>query len=303
MSLNSEITRLQNAKATLKTKLNARNDNQHQIDDETIDEYGAFVDSIPQGGGGIDWSEIGYSSEPNVIQIGIDYAKQIMQNWNSSQTTLSSKFDNDKNLIFMPLVDTSRVTDFSSTFGNCSSLLSIPQLNTSSATSFYNTFSSCTGLKTIPQLNTLNVTTFNSTFAYCSSLLSIPQLDTSNSTTFASMFYFCKLLTIAPQLNAVNCTSIYNMFSNCISLTTFGGLLNLGQAYSTTSSANDNNYKLNLNACTNLTHDSLINVINGLYDIATKGCNTQQLILGSTNLAKLTAEEISTCTSKGWSVS
>lgn len=46
MSISSEITRIQNAKNTLKTKLNAKNDAQHQIDDETIDEYGSFVDSI-----------------------------------------------------------------------------------------------------------------------------------------------------------------------------------------------------------------------------------------------------------------
>ena len=52
MSIASEITRLQGAKNTLKTKLNAKNDAQHQIDDETLDEYGDFVDSIPTGGGG-----------------------------------------------------------------------------------------------------------------------------------------------------------------------------------------------------------------------------------------------------------
>lgn len=46
MSIASEITRLQNAKSTLKTKLNAKNDEQHQITNETIDEYGDFVDSI-----------------------------------------------------------------------------------------------------------------------------------------------------------------------------------------------------------------------------------------------------------------
>jgi hypothetical protein len=55
--------------------------------------------------------------------------------------------------------------------------------------------------------------------------------------------------------------------------------------------------------CTKLTHDSLMNVINNLYDIKSKGCNTQQLVLGSTNLAKLTAEEINIAVEKGFSVS
>lgn len=49
MSISTEITRLQNAKNTLKTKLNAKNDNEHQITNQTIDQYGNFVDSIPTG--------------------------------------------------------------------------------------------------------------------------------------------------------------------------------------------------------------------------------------------------------------
>lgn len=49
MSIASEISRLQTAKNTLKTKINAKNNTQNQITDETIDEYGDFVDSIPTG--------------------------------------------------------------------------------------------------------------------------------------------------------------------------------------------------------------------------------------------------------------
>lgn len=46
-----------------------------------------------------------------------------------------------------------------------------------------------------------------------------------------------------------------------------------------------------------------MNLINNLYDIASKGCKTQQLKLGATNLAKLSEEEIAIATNKGWSVS
>ncbi len=52
MSIATEITRLQNAKNNLKTSINAKNDLQHQIGNETIDEYADFVDSI-QGGGNL----------------------------------------------------------------------------------------------------------------------------------------------------------------------------------------------------------------------------------------------------------
>ena len=93
------------------------------------------------------------------------------------------------------------------------------------------------------------------------------------------------------------------MFGSCGRLANLGGLENLGQAYLTTAAANYNNYTLNLSSCSQLTHDSLMNVINNLYDIATKGCNTQKLQLGSTNLAKLTEDEIQIATAKGWTVS
>jgi hypothetical protein len=52
MSIASEITRLQNAKASLKSSINAKTDAQHQIASETIDDYADFVDSITTGGGG-----------------------------------------------------------------------------------------------------------------------------------------------------------------------------------------------------------------------------------------------------------
>ena len=278
-ALTRQIRRLQNAKATLKTKLNARNDNQHQIDDETIDEYGAFVDSIPQGGGGIDWSEIGYSAEPQSVIDGFNYAKTIYDNWDSSQTDLSNKFKNDKNLTFMPLVDTSNSTNISGIFQNCTALTTVPQLNTQNVQYFGQAFYSCTRLKTIPALNTSNALAINALFYDCTALTTVPQLDFSKASNIASLF------------------------NNCGNLTNLGGMLNVGQAYDTAQSANFFNYKIVLSSSTLLTHDSLMNVINGLYDIATKGCNAQQLVLGATNLAKLTSAEISTCTSKGWSVS
>lgn len=278
MSLNTEITRIENAKTTLKTKLNSRNDNQHQITNELIDEYGDFVDSIPQGGG-IDWNEIGYSTEPDVFSDAFDYAKNIYDNWDSTETTCRGKYSNDLDLVFMPLVDTSNSESFRNTFNNCQRLIYVPQLDTSSCTNFQYMFYNCIGITTIPQL------------------------DTSNSTTFQYMFYHCTSITTIPQLDASKCTIFFSAFNSCEKLTNFGGLLNAGEAYLTSVSANSSNYALDFNGINKLTHDSLMNVINGLYDIATKGCNTQKLTLGSTNLAKLTAEEIAIATNKGWTVS
>ena len=160
---------------------------------------------------------------------------------------------------------------------------------------------------TLPTLilnaNWSNVTDAAGMFNSCVQLSRVSRIDTSNITTMANMFKACIALTTIQALNLSNVENITNMFYGCSSLTYLYGLTNLGQAYLTSKSANYNYYKLDLSVSTNITHDSLVNVINGLYDIATAGCNTQQLVLGSTNLAKLTAEEIAIATNKGWSVS
>lgn len=150
-------------------------------------------------------------------------------------------------------------------------------------------------------LDMSNIKLSGSTFTTLPSL--IANADWSQVTSAASMFNYCTYLTTVPELNLSNVTNITQMFRYCFALTNLGGFKNLGQAYLTSDAANYSNYKLDLSSCTQLTHDSLMNVINNLYDIATKGCNTQQLVIGSTNLAKLTAEEIAIATNKGWSVS
>ena len=97
------------------------------------------------------------------------------------------------------------------------------------------------------------------------------------------------------------------MFSYCNNITELGGFENLGQSYSTTSAANNGSYLLNLSSCTKLTEQSIINVLNNLYDIKTKGCNNQKIMLGNTNLAKLTSTEgqaaLTQAQNYGWTVS
>ena len=131
----------------------------------------------------------------------------------------------------------------------------------------------------------------------------VQDFDTSNVTNMYSMFQYSSNLVTVPKLNASKVIVVANMFNNCNNLTNLGGLENLGQAYDTTKSANYSSYKLDLSYSKKLTHDSLMNVINNLYDIKSKGCNPQGLVLGSTNISKLSAEEINACTSKGWNVS
>lgn len=82
-----------------------------------------------------------------------------------------------------------------------------------------------------------------------------------------------------------NSTSNDYCFYNCTKLTTITGNPNFKAS-------------LSLSSSTNLTHDSLMVVINGLQTVTT----TQKLTLGSTNLAKLTDAEKQIATDKGWTL-
>ena len=220
----------------------------------------------------------------------------------SNVTNMSSMFQGCISLTTIPLLDTSKVTNVNNMFDGCVNLTTIPQLNTQNITSMSNMFYGCRSLTSIPQLNTQKMVDMSYMFYNCQNLTTMPLLNTQNVTKLYSTFYGCKKITDIPELNAQKIYNLYNSFYNCNKLKNFGGLTNLGEAYSTTASANYNNLKLTLNKCPELTHDSLMNAINNLYDIKTKGCNPQGLVLGSTNLAKLTSEEIAIATNKGWNV-
>lgn len=244
----------------------------------------------------------------------------------SKVTNMKNMFYNCNNLVSVPLLDTSLVTNMQSMFTYCRNLQSVPQFNTSKVTDMSYMFSTCSKITGIPLFDTTKVTNMQGIFNSCSSLINVPLLDTSKVTLMSSMFDSCTSLTNIPALDTSNVIQASRMFANdtkietipklnankisdimsilsyCRGLKNFGGLENLGMAYSTTVGQNSSSYSLFLDSCENLTHDSLMNVINNLYDIATKGCKAQKLILGTTNLAKLTEEEIAIATNKGWNV-
>ena len=221
----------------------------------------------------------------------------------SKTTSMYNMFVGCSSLKTIPLLDTSHITNMNRTFADCSRLESISQLDTSNVTNMSSCFNSCSSLKTIPLLNTSKVTTMDSMFQYAQGLETIPQIDMSNVENVRSMFYLCSRLKSLPKLNWQKVNNIYTTFQNCGQLVDLGGFENLGMAYETTKDANYTFYSLKFQQSYNLTHDSLMNVINNLYDIKTKGCKPQQLVLGSDNLAKLSEEERNIAVSKGWSIS
>ena len=220
----------------------------------------------------------------------------------SNVTEMDYLFERDSLLTEIPLLNTVNVTRMPYLFSNCSLLETISKLETGNVTVMNSMFKGCSSLKQIPLLNTKSCNLMQEMFSGCSSITEIPELDTSNVISMWYMFFKCTSLTTVPMLDASKIINVYNMFNNCSSLVTLGGLKNLGMSYPTNWIENVSEATLNLSDSPLLTHDSLMNVINNLYNIKSKGVKTQTLQLGNTNKAKLTTEEIAIATNKGWNV-
>lgn len=196
------------------------------------------------------------------------------------------------------------ITENGSLFKNNELIIKCPPITVDSSTyNLSNAFANSSfDIEFTANSDMSNVTNASNIFANSKSN-SITGLSTLNAVDIGNMFSGCNRLTEIEAINCEKCTDIANALLNCLYLLNFGGFINIGQAYLTTASANYSNYRVLLSTSNSITYDSLMNVINNLYDIASKGVQTQQLQLGSTNLAKLTAEEIAIATNKGWTVS
>ena len=192
-------------------------------------------------------------------------------------------------------IDTSNVIDVSYLYSDCYSLARVPMMNFSKVKAMEHTFNYCYRLGSIPQFDTSNVKTFYNCFYQCNSLVTIPELNTSKATKVNGMFTGCSSLRSVPLLDFGNVDNIYDLFgwNDIKTLTDLGGFKNL--KISCTG---------NLNLLPNLTVQSLMNVINNLYDFRANGdsTTTETLQLGTTNLNKLTDEQKAVATNKGWSL-
>ena len=83
----------------------------------------------------------------------------------------------------------------------------------------------------------------------------------------------------------------------------FGGFINIGQSYDSSNGAEYDRYSLRLSYLSHLSRESLINILEGLYDLSSAGIPAQKIVLGTTALNKLTDEDILIATNKGWNVS
>lgn len=199
-------------------------------------------------------------------------------------------------------LDISNVVKISNAFQECQNLKSISLIgSTSKFTDFSYVFYACYELETIPNIDTSNATDISYCFYYCSKIKSL-NLNTAKVTNMAQAFRGCTSL---EQIGELDCSAVNVLsyaFGENRSLKQFGGLRNLGKNYTSTN-VNYFPYTVDLSASNQLEKTSILNILNGLYDLAANNKPAQSLILGTTNLAKLTAEEIAIATNKGWNVS
>lgn len=237
---------------------------------------------IDVGGLGLKFSRSTFSTVPDIFDF-------------TNVNSMWYMFSYCINLTTIPQLNTSGVSNMEQMFNGCKKLQSIPLLNTSNVTSILGMFDGCESLTTVPQLNTSNVTNMDMAFRSCKSLTTIPQLDTSKVSRMMSIFENCDALESIPLLDCgkvIDASPLINpsYYSDQIYLTDMGGFKNIKVSF-------------DIQKAPNLTVQSLMNVINNLYDFVGNGSTTTKtLTLGTTNLNKLTDEQKAVATNKGWSL-
>ena len=230
-----------------------------------------------------------------------------LSNSNTSNViSTNSMFNGCSELSKVTLFDTSNVVDMSKMFYGCGYLTSVPEFDTSNVCNMTAMFYSCTSLTSVPEFDMSNVIDIKQMFANCNSLKIIPNMNTSKlrnftgNTTDSGPF---SNTTKIEKIGTIDCSSIQNfnyLFrANMTALTDFGGCINLGKMANITAT----NTQYSLYYAPNLNYESVLNIVNGLYDRASAGYPIVTLKLHPNHLAKLSDEDKAIATNKGWTLS
>lgn len=204
-------------------------------------------------------------------------------------------------------------SDASYCFKNCAALKEIPKnLRTTNARKMGGMFIGCKALKEVYQtetcLNMDKVTSAASMFQACEKLSTVGDLHLPELQYMGSMFKYCYNLVTIGRLYVPKVIDLTEMFWNNTYLRNLGGWIDLGKGY-TQKTEYYKPYTLSLTTSTAITHESLMNIINGLYDlnltydVANGGTLYRQKIeLTATCKNRLSAEEIAIAEAKGWTI-
>lgn len=134
-------------------------------------------------------------------------------------------------------------------------------------------------------------------FYACKNVEKITLSNTSAVTNLYYAFQKCAKLETLNEIDCGNVTFISYAFNECWELANMGGLKNLGKSFTVADS-------VNLQACSKLTHESALNILNGLYDLKGNGITSIQptVAFSTATSSLLTSTEKAIGTNKGWKI-
>lgn len=215
----------------------------------------------------------------------------------SSVNNMGAMFQGCSSLTSLDLnhFNTSNVTNMTSMFKDCKSLVSPPITTFGNNINYSGMYYECISLNTVPTLSINGPCNLYRLFALCKNMPDNITFDwkTDEKVNVAGMFVDGKYLTSLYGVNLTSCgeTLFTGFFFGGIGPGPYDILKNL-------TCTGILSYSMNISAYTGLTKESLMEVINRL-------CNNGDgltLTIGTTNIAKLTEEEISSITTKGWTL-
>lgn len=214
-------------------------------------------------------------------------------------------------------------------FGNCSSLTISPDL-IMPARDMDSVYYACSRLEQLPYVNLSEVKSINSFCDGCTNLISVDLSgwNTPNLKSCYGMFSGCTSLTSVnlSGWNTSNVTDISDLFYDAEKLVDvdlsgwdLSKVTDIGYMFGYYGNVNTllhlkfgNNLKTNWKSygspryLPNLTVESLLSIINGLYDFTSNGetpsSSQGQIEFGTTNLNKLTDEQKAVAINKGWTL-
>lgn len=166
------------------------------------------------GGSDTRWQEIGYDKEPVEIQEGIDHAKQIMQNWDATETSANQKYYKDLDLIYFPRVDMSNLTNCKEMFASCFNLSDIQNIDFTNITNAENMFNLCYGIKNIDKIIPKENCNMKYMFSNCTRLNYVNKITIQNNSNTTNVFTNIPSLHIETLNLNVGPASGQNFFNN-----------------------------------------------------------------------------------------
>lgn len=212
---------------------------------------------------------------------------------------------------------TFRGSNFSYAFRYIDSLTSVGKLTFTNATVLEDMFASGKFIETAGGIVSDTVTNLQGTFCDTFLMTSCGDIDCPNAIRAYGTFRDARSLINAPKFTSTKLQNIEQLFRNCYELvsipdidctnvTSCGVYAEKDSKLTTVGKMTNLRYSIDFSYSPLLTVESMMNIINSIYDFTGNGTsvgyNQGTLTLGSTNLAKLTNEQKAIATNKGWTL-